>query len=192
MRVATIALLALLSASSVNAQAPSPANDCYAVTTGEVKVSLASGDTVNGTLLCLGTREVVLATSGRIEKYPLGNVRRIVKPADTVVDGLIKGLLFGIFLAASCSECDLTSSDRLGMMGTWAAIGAGLDALNSKRRTVFQLAPAPMRTSGDPMYRSVGSVSAPTSSGGVTYRLSSSTGTPKAEPRICVGWRVRF
>ena len=90
-----------------------------------------------GTLLCMGTDEVVLAGSGAL---PLSSVREIAKPRDGIADGVFKGAAVGLIIFALCGgECDPEYLLR-GTL-TYAAIGGTIDALQGNNKMIYRRDP---------------------------------------------------
>jgi hypothetical protein len=136
MRAAAIFLVFSLVALPARAQDSRRAEDCYPVAAGVVELTPQSGPVRKGTLLCIGDKQVVLASEGRVEAIPLDDVRSIVKPADGVGDGFLKGAAVAALIAVLCRGC--------GDAGQWASaavvyggIGALVDALHGGRETLY-------------------------------------------------------
>ena len=136
-------LLALFLAAAASPAAAQPAPvPCYAASpTGRVNVVTHDGMTLRGTLLCLTSGEVVLATDGAITRTPLAEVRRILKPADPVWDGAAKGAAVVLtFWGFACGFCD-GDSYLWKSLATWTVIGAAVDALQTNRKTIYEGTP---------------------------------------------------
>jgi hypothetical protein len=137
MRTAAVCLVLSLIAAPSRAQDLVPVEGCYPVAAGVVEVTPQSGPVRKGTLLCIGNKQVVLASEGRVEAVDLAGVTSIVKPADGIGDGFLKGAAVAALVAVLCRGC--------GDAGQWASavvvyggIGALVDALHGGRETVYQ------------------------------------------------------
>jgi hypothetical protein len=137
MRVTVLAMFLLLGACSVEAQESAPPEKCFPVqVAGRVEVTTPAGP-IRATLLCIGADKVVLASEGRVDSIPLSDVQDIVKPADGIADGFLKGAAVAGIVALLCGECgDL--SQRTTAMVVYGAIGAGIDALHGGRETIYR------------------------------------------------------
>jgi hypothetical protein len=102
-----------------------------------VEVTTMSGPIWNGTLLCIGETGVVLASEGRVQAVPLDDVQRIVKPADGVADGFLKGAAVAGIFALLCGECG-DAGQRATAILVYGAMGAGIDALHGGRETLYE------------------------------------------------------
>jgi hypothetical protein len=117
--------------------APRP-EKCYPLpATGRVVVTMQSGPMQGGMLLCIGDGQVVLASDGRIEAVPLDDVTRIVKPADGIGDGFLKGAAIVGLFALLCGECG-TIGHRAAVVVVYGALGAGIDALHGGSETLYE------------------------------------------------------
>jgi hypothetical protein len=142
--VLTVSVMALLAAATAaNAQqlAPHPAArtvpSCESAgTVGKVVVRKNDGTERRGTLVCLSLDEVVLASPGASWVEPMSGVRQIIKPADPIWDGAIKGLALGAFIALACgSEC--AADEMLRATFIYTTIGAVIDASDSHREVLY-------------------------------------------------------
>jgi hypothetical protein len=138
MRAPTLAIVLMFLALPVRAQdAPRP-DECYPITAaGRVEVVSQSDPTRTGTLLCIGGHQVVLASEGRVETMPLDDVTRIVKRADSIADGFLKGAALAGVISLLCGECG-NAGQRAAAILYYGALGAGLDALHGGRETIYQ------------------------------------------------------
>ena len=112
---------------------------CWAVTSrDQVVVHMDDGSARKGTLLCMGPEEIVLTGTGTL---PLSTIKKIQKPRDSTVDGMLKGAAVGLIIAALCAgECEAEYVLR-GTL-TYAAIGATIDALQGNNKTIYCREPA--------------------------------------------------
>ena len=95
-----------------------------------------------GTLLEVGKDALTVELESASRQFPIDAVKRVDVEGDGVVDGVIKGALFGGVLGALATA---RFRGALGGAMVYGAIGAGLDALNQCRHTVYR-APAPAAT----------------------------------------------
>lgn len=153
-------LLALVLASLatiVNAPPASAQNstrDCTSVAiSSQVVVTLRDGSTRRGLLLCMGERETRLALDGRVDGYPLVEIRRVVRPRDSVWDGFLKGaaipliawLAFcpGATVGTLCREsCSVTAASA------WQSTRCTAVPANSTERRPCAEAPSPALRTG--------------------------------------------
>jgi len=138
MRTAVIATLLSLAALSAAAQDSPEPEKCYPVpVSGRVDVTMHAGPIRRATLLCIGDDKVMLASDGHVEAVPLADVKAIVKPADGVADGFLKGAAVAGVFSLLCWECG-DAGQRVAAMAVYGAIGAGLDALHGGRETIYR------------------------------------------------------
>ena len=113
---------------------PSPSS-CWAVAIkGTVLVTRTDGSVQRGTLVCLGTTDVVLAGTGSI---PLDSVTRIDKPRDGILDGVLKGASVGLVMLALCAP-HCTTEPVLRVTAAYATFGGILDALQGNNKQIFR------------------------------------------------------
>jgi hypothetical protein len=138
MRTAALVLLAWVVAVPAFAQTAT-APGCYPVgVAGVVEVTMVSGNSLRGTLLCIGEAQVVLASHAKVESHPLADIRRIVKPADGIGDGFLKGAAVAALIYGLCGgECRRDAGDFFAAVVVYGAIGAGIDALHGGSLTVY-------------------------------------------------------
>jgi hypothetical protein len=112
---------------------------CWPVTSrDQVVVHMDDGSARKGTLLCMGPEEIMLTGTGML---PLSMIKKIQKPRDSTVDGMLKGAAVGLIIAALCAgECEAEYVLR-GTL-TYAAIGATIDALQGNNKTIYRREPA--------------------------------------------------
>jgi hypothetical protein len=79
----------------------------------------------------------MLASEGHVEAVPLADVKEIVKPADGMADGFLKGAAVAGVFSLLCWECG-DAGQRVAAMAVYGAIGAGLDALHGGRETIYR------------------------------------------------------
>jgi hypothetical protein len=105
-------------------------------TVGKVVVRKNDGTERRGTLVCLSLGEVVLAAPGASWIEPMSGVRQIIKPADPIWDGALKGLALGAFIALACgSECP--ADEMLRATFIYVTIGTVIDASDSHREVLY-------------------------------------------------------
>ena len=110
-------------------------SECWAVAIkGTVLVTKSDGSVQRGTLVCLGTTDVVLAGTGSI---PLDSVTRIDKPRDGILDGVLKGASVGLVMLALCAP-HCTAEPVLRVTAAYAAFGGILDALQGNNKQIFR------------------------------------------------------
>ena len=138
MRVRTIVVMFALVGASASAYAQNvepPPTSCWAVAIkGQVRVTRIDGTVEKGTLACLGTDHVVLAGTGAI---PLDSIRRIDKPRDGIVDGILKGASVGLVLLIMCGgDCDAGIVARTTL--SYAVLGGAIDAAQGNNTTIYR------------------------------------------------------
>ncbi len=135
MRVMFVILSLLVLATPASAQ--STPGSCAPVGSGRVDVVTSSG-TLRGTLFCLDADDVTLLRDGELVRTPLTSVRRIVKPADPIWDGAVKGAagvltIWGI----ACGFCGAGDIYPWRAVAGYAVLGATIDALQTNTRTIY-------------------------------------------------------
>jgi len=142
MRSRTIVLTLALLGASGGAYAQNvepPPTSCWAVAIkGQVRVTRIDGTVEKGTLACLGTDQIVLAGTGAI---PLDSIRRIDKPRDGIIDGVLKGASIGLVFLIMCGgDCDAGIVARTTL--SYAVIGGAIDAAQGNNPTIYRREPA--------------------------------------------------
>ena len=138
MRIVMLALSLWLVAVPSRAQDSQEPANCYPIAlAGRVDVTTQAGPIRRATLLCIGNDHVVVAADGRVETIPLDHVKEIVKPADGVGDGFLKGAAVAAIFSLLCWECG-DAGERLAAIVVYGGIGAGIDALNGGRERLYQ------------------------------------------------------
>jgi hypothetical protein len=132
-----IVQLTAVTLAQAQAVAPADAERCVAVSPSRVTVELKDGATARGTLLCLGEAEAAIIANGTITRYPTPEVRRIVKPADPVYDGALKGAAFGAVILLFCGG-DCEASYVLRSMAGYALIGTVIDSFDTHSDVLYQ------------------------------------------------------
>jgi F0F1-type ATP synthase assembly protein I len=94
-----------------------------------------------GTLIDVATTTFTIDGQDGTKRFVLDDIRRVDADGDRIRDGFIKGILFGAFIGAVTSQYLGAGAIPRGML-VYGAIGAGLDALNRCKQTVYR-APAP-------------------------------------------------
>ena len=135
-RSTLLPLVLLLCGASAYAQnVEPPAASCWAVAVkGPVLVTMDDGTIQKGTLVCFGADEVVLAGRGAI---PLDSIRRIDKPRDGILDGVLKGAAVGLVVLILCSP-HCSAEPVLRTTAAYATFGGILDALQGNNAPIFR------------------------------------------------------
>lgn len=102
----------------------------------------SSQPVIRGRLLRAGPETITLQVNGQPIDLPLARVTRIEVAGDSLLNGAVMGAAaMGGWCAAVCGQGLSRSSDRpfaiLANAGLGALIGAGVDALNGRRRPVY-------------------------------------------------------
>src|SRR5258706_10462541 len=72
----------------------------------DVVVTLRDGQSMRGTLMCLGD-EVEVLTRGQLSRTPLSEVKQIAEPRDPIWDGPVVGAAVGALIWALCgADCN--------------------------------------------------------------------------------------
>jgi hypothetical protein len=105
------------------------------------------GDETTGKLLRFDVDSLVLLVEGTERRFEAGRVRRIDKQGDSLRNGALIGTIVGIGIGAlaAMSECPGSGGSCPGSraaffvlsVGTYAAIGTGIDALIPGRTTLY-------------------------------------------------------
>jgi hypothetical protein len=138
----TIALLLGVSSGAFAQHAPpaplAASSGCWPVTSRDrVVVEMDEGPARTGTLLCMGSEEIMLTGSGSL---PLSRIRQIAKPRDSYIDGMLKGAAVGLVILAFCApDCpgEYVMRATLG----YATLGAVIDALQGNNKTIYRRDP---------------------------------------------------
>lgn len=132
-------LTVIVSAPPASAQNSAPACTPVAITS-QVLVTLRAGSTRRGLLLCMGERETRLALEGRIDSYPLVEIRRVVKPRDRVWDGFLKGAAIPLIAwVAFCPGCE-GGHVLPRVMLEYGSLGLAIDAMHGGTRELYRAA----------------------------------------------------
>jgi F0F1-type ATP synthase assembly protein I len=94
-----------------------------------------------GKLLDVASASFTIDGQDGAKRFALDDIRRVDADGDRIRDGLIKGVLFGAFIGVVTSQYIGAEVIPQSML-IYGAIGAGLDALNRCKQTVYR-APAP-------------------------------------------------
>jgi uncharacterized protein YcfJ len=96
-----------------------------------------------GKLLKASKDTLTIESEAGIREFPLVKVKRVDADGDRIRDGAIKGAVCGLILGALASG-NGTGAGRivLGSAMIYGLIGAGVDAINQSKHTVYR-APAP-------------------------------------------------
>lgn len=138
MRAATMVMALLVLASPAAAQTAGARCASNAAPT-TVDVDTVDG-TIRGTLYCLSPDEVSILRDGMIVTTPLSKVKRVVKPADPVWDGAVKGAAVVLTIwGVSCGFCDAGAGTPYiwRAVGGYALLGATIDALQTNRKPIY-------------------------------------------------------
>ena len=112
---------------------------CWPVTSRErVVVTMDTGPARTGTLLCMGPEEIMLTGGGTL---PLSKIKKIGKPRDSYIDGLLKGAAVGLVILAFCApDCpgEFVARATLG----YATLGGIIDGLQGNNKTIYRREPA--------------------------------------------------
>jgi hypothetical protein len=111
---------------------------CWPLTTRDrVVVHVDDGPARTGTLLCMGPEDIVLTGSGTLS---LSTIKKIEKPRDGTLDGMLKGAAVGLIIVALCAgECEGEYVLRATL--GYAAIGAIIDGLQGNNTTIYRREP---------------------------------------------------
>ena len=108
-----------------------------------VVVTTDGGRKVEGRLLAITPERLTLSRDGRLEPIPMDTVLRVVKPRDSVLDGLLKGFLIGaVPLLLAGGELDSEYAARYVI--TFSVIGLGIDAVEGEDFVVYDRAAQPI------------------------------------------------
>jgi len=142
MRTLLLMVTILVSSASAQAQALAPASSsCFPLATkGQVVVTRTDGSRLKDTVLCMGRNEVVLASAGAL---PLDSIRRIAKPRDSVIDGVLKGASAGLIGLVLCAPDCGGAEPILRITAAYAILGGVLDAAQGNGTTIYARGAAP-------------------------------------------------
>ena len=138
MRTAMRLMAFTLFALPAHAQEAARPADCYpTAVTGLVEVTRQTGPAQKATLLCIGGSQVLLAADGRVDAVPLDDVKTIVKPADSIADGFLKGAAIAALFGVLCHECG-DAGEWASVVLTYGVVGAVIDASHGGRETLYR------------------------------------------------------
>jgi hypothetical protein len=142
MRILLLTITVVLASASAHAQALAPAaSSCFPLATkGEVVVTRTDGSRLKDTVLCMGRDQVVLATAGSV---PLDSIRRIAKPRDSVVDGVLKGAGAGLVLVVLCAPHCGGAEPVIRVTAGYALLGGIIDAAQGNGTTIYRKGAGP-------------------------------------------------
>ena len=138
MRLITIAVAAILLASSAAAQESAPRG------VARVFVLLADGgEEIAGHLLDLGPGGATLLVDGVRRDVPIASVLRVQTRGDSLWNGALIGAAVGAVTFALVATEYGGEAVAFGLVttATWASIGASLDALLPGRTTIYRKSP---------------------------------------------------
>ncbi len=105
------------------------------------------GRETSGVLLGFDADSItVRSEDGTIYRYPVGEVRRISKRGDSLVNGTLIGAVVGTAIGVLVAHyvSDLAGGKAVGILANtciYAAAGAGIDALHRGRTTIYEAGP---------------------------------------------------
>lgn len=112
---------------------------CWPVTSRErVVVTMDTGPSRTGTLLCMGPEEIMLTGGGTL---PLSTIRQIAKPRDSALDGVLKGAAVGLVILVFCAP-DCPGEYVIRSTIGYALIGGAIDAAQGNNKTIYRRQPA--------------------------------------------------
>jgi hypothetical protein len=156
MRELLMAFVVLACPAALRAQSCEPGGMLMAgMAPGRVAVTMKAGERLKGTLICVDRDLVVLGDGERIHNLPLADVTSIVKPRDSLWNGIAIGAAVGLLAGVmTYGEAQYAPGGRdasyvLAPAAVYAAIGAAVDALHGSSWTIY--AAAPRNTANAPM-----------------------------------------
>lgn len=108
----------------------------------EVRIKDADGVTHRGLLTAMDSGDLVVSTAGGEVRVPIASARRIARRGDSVKEGALFGLAYGLLAMRYAGQGAETSGDAV-IVSVMAPvmctlIGAGLDALVNGWTTVYR------------------------------------------------------
>jgi hypothetical protein len=97
-RALVVMLLTLALSRAASAEPCDAGGPLFAKVPGRVKVTVRVGETLKGTILCVNRDTIILSDGSRIRQVPLGDVVKIVKPRDSILNGFAIGAGVGLIL----------------------------------------------------------------------------------------------
>ena len=142
MRMLLLVVSIVFASASAHAQTLAPASSsCFPLATkGQVVVTRTDGSRLKDTVLCMGRDEVVLASAGTL---PLDSIRRIAKPRDSVIDGVLKGASAGLIGLVLCAPNCGGAEPLLRITAAYAILGGVIDAAQGNDATIYTKGAAP-------------------------------------------------
>jgi hypothetical protein len=147
-RALVVMLLTLALSRAASAEPCDAGGPLFAKVPGRVKVTLRVGETLKGTILCVNRDTIILSDGSRIRQVPLGDVVKIVKPRDSILNGFAIGAGVGLILFSGgpgesryAPGCRPGDEDKAMLRAALVlgGIGAALDALKGSSWTVYSL-----------------------------------------------------
>ena len=131
----TVAILASSAGAYAQALDAVPSSCFPMATKGELVVTRTDGTTLKDTVLCIGRDQVVLATTGVV---PLDSIKKIAKPRDGVLDGVLKGASAGLVLLALCAPHCGGAEPILRVTAAYGILGGIIDAAQGNNTTIYK------------------------------------------------------
>lgn len=103
----------------------------------QVEVQLTDRTTHRGTLLCFGRTEFTVVEKSSVARYPLGDVRRVRKAPDSVLDGAAKGAAVTLVMLVMCGG-DCSGAEYLRVATAYGLLGMAIDAADTHRDTIYR------------------------------------------------------
>jgi hypothetical protein len=91
-----------------------------------------------GKLLSVSDDALTIEDSNGVREFPLTKVKRIDAEGDGIRDGAIKGAIFGAVVGVFYAVAFDDARPILGGALTYGLIGAGIDAINRSKQTVYR------------------------------------------------------
>jgi hypothetical protein len=106
-----------------------------------VIITTSNGEEVRGRLLSITPEQLTISRDGAVETMRLDTLTRVVKPRDSIGDGLLKGFLIA-FVPALIASRDAGIAAQYG--AAYGLIGAGIDALHGDSFVVYDRTAKPV------------------------------------------------
>ena len=108
-----------------------------------VIVTTSTGEVVRGRLLSITPEQLTISRDGDVETMRLDSLAKVVKPRDSIGDGLLKGFLIA-FVPVLIASRDAGAAAQCGVV--YGLIGAGIDALQGDSFVIYDGAATPPPT----------------------------------------------
>jgi len=102
-----------------------------------VVVTTDTGEKLRGRLLSITDDTLTLTRAGQLQQIPLDHILTVVKPRDSVIDGLLKGIVIGAVPLLIWGTDGMEARYAARFVLTWGLVGLGVDAITEDSFVVY-------------------------------------------------------